>query len=270
VRAEQLLREALKLDRVVGMKQGEAACLVALGESALLQGRDSEAQSYLDEGVVLYREIGDRSGVAFALVHLSTLAVRRGDAQLGVTLLKDAFTMFEANKEAHGVAVVLEHLAGACTAIRQYERAAWFLGAAETVRGRIGATPWPIERVRIERDARRIRGQVGSAAFRAAWETGVAMRPDEITVEVLASSAPEQMAASAAGGTGRGPVTRREAEVAALIAAGNTNREIAAALFISERTADNHVLHMLNKLGFTSRSQIAAWAAAQGLVRKKG
>jgi non-specific serine/threonine protein kinase len=57
------------------------------------------------------------------------------------------------------------------------------------------------------------------------------------------------------------PLTAREREVAALVAGGRTNREIAAALVISERTADAHVQNILNKLGFSSRAQIAAWTA---------
>jgi DNA-binding NarL/FixJ family response regulator len=52
----------------------------------------------------------------------------------------------------------------------------------------------------------------------------------------------------------------REAEVARLVAKGLTNREIAERLVISDRTAENHVQHILTKLGFTTRSQIAAWS----------
>ena len=48
--------------------------------------------------------------------------------------------------------------------------------------------------------------------------------------------------------------------MARLVAEGLTNRQIAARLVISERTAGNHVAHILTKLGFTSRAQIAAWA----------
>jgi DNA-binding NarL/FixJ family response regulator len=51
----------------------------------------------------------------------------------------------------------------------------------------------------------------------------------------------------------------REEEVAALVAEGLTNRQIADRLVISERTAQNHVQHILTKLGFSARSQIAAW-----------
>ena len=52
----------------------------------------------------------------------------------------------------------------------------------------------------------------------------------------------------------------REGEVARLVAEGLTNRQIAEQLIISERTAENHVQHILTKLGFTTRSQIAAWS----------
>ncbi len=60
-----------------------------------------------------------------------------------------------------------------------------------------------------------------------------------------------------------GILSAREDEVARLVAEGATNREIAQGLFISERTAQNHVQHILTKLDFTSRAQIAAWVAAQ-------
>jgi DNA-binding CsgD family transcriptional regulator/DNA-binding beta-propeller fold protein YncE len=56
------------------------------------------------------------------------------------------------------------------------------------------------------------------------------------------------------------PLTRREREIAELVAEGLTNREIAHKLYISERTAEGHVEQIRNKLGFTSRSQVASWA----------
>jgi non-specific serine/threonine protein kinase len=62
------------------------------------------------------------------------------------------------------------------------------------------------------------------------------------------------------------PLTPREREIAALIAQGMTNREIAAELFIGERTVDTHVEHILDKLGMRSRIQVATWAAENGLA----
>jgi DNA-binding NarL/FixJ family response regulator len=58
-----------------------------------------------------------------------------------------------------------------------------------------------------------------------------------------------------------GVLSRRETEIAALVADGLTNKQAAAAAHISERTVESHVQHIMAKLGFTSRSQIAAWAA---------
>ncbi len=61
------------------------------------------------------------------------------------------------------------------------------------------------------------------------------------------------------------PLSPREEEVAALVARGLSNREIAKLLFIGERTVESHVQSILNKLGFHTRTQIAAWAVAEGL-----
>jgi DNA-binding CsgD family transcriptional regulator len=62
-----------------------------------------------------------------------------------------------------------------------------------------------------------------------------------------------------------GGLTKRELEVAALVAAGASNREIAERLVVSERTAETHVQNILVKLGFGSRTQIAAWAVGERL-----
>lgn len=61
------------------------------------------------------------------------------------------------------------------------------------------------------------------------------------------------------------PLTRREEEVAILIAQGLSNRKISTALTITEGTAESHVQHILNKLGFHSRTQIAVWIAEHGM-----
>ena len=74
--------------------------------------------------------------------------------------------------------------------------------------------------------------------------------------------APEEASASQA------PValTRREEEVAYLVARGLTNRHIAQELYLSERTIENHVSKILRKLGLASRAEIAAWATQQRLI----
>lgn len=62
-------------------------------------------------------------------------------------------------------------------------------------------------------------------------------------------------------------LTRREQQVAELVAQGLTNRAIAENLVISVRTAQGHVEHVLTKMGFTSRAQIAAWVVSTAQER---
>ena len=61
-------------------------------------------------------------------------------------------------------------------------------------------------------------------------------------------------------------LSQRERQVASLIASGCTNRQIGAQLVITEGTVATHVVHILGKLGLSSRAQVAVWAAQRGLV----
>jgi DNA-binding NarL/FixJ family response regulator len=65
-----------------------------------------------------------------------------------------------------------------------------------------------------------------------------------------------------------GGLTERETEVATLVAKGLTNRQIGVRLFVSESTVESHVKHVLSKLEFASRAQIAVWAAARSLAEE--
>jgi DNA-binding NarL/FixJ family response regulator len=62
------------------------------------------------------------------------------------------------------------------------------------------------------------------------------------------------------------PLTRKEVEVAILVAQGKHNKEIASQLFNSERTIDNHVQHIYNKLNIDSRAELALWVQERGLL----
>jgi non-specific serine/threonine protein kinase len=104
---------------------------------------------------------------------------------------------------------------------------------------------------------------LGADAFARAWETGRRLPLDEIVADALTPAEPAAPQ-SPPGGTRPSPLTRREREVAALIARGLTNRQIAEELFIAERTADTHVEHILAKLGLGSRTQVATWVVERG------
>jgi DNA-binding NarL/FixJ family response regulator len=103
----------------------------------------------------------------------------------------------------------------------------------------------------------------------AAAAGATATAPATAGTAAMGSSAPAGAAAAtlaAVSSAQTGPataLTQREREVVALLAAGLSNRDIAAKLVISPATAARHVANILAKLGFSSRSQVAAWAAGQ-------
>ncbi len=80
---------------------------------------------------------------------------------------------------------------------------------------------------------------------------------------------PEPLSARRAAKKAFGGLTEREREVAALIAQGKSNREIAEVLVVNYRTIEKHIENMLSKLDFASRAQIAVWAAEKGLGGKE-
>ena len=82
----------------------------------------------------------------------------------------------------------------------------------------------------------------------------------------LGEAAPAE--ATSPHGADASPLARREVEVARLIADGMSNKQIAARLFISDATVASHVRHIMDKLGFNSRSQIAVWVGSAALADK--
>jgi DNA-binding CsgD family transcriptional regulator len=98
-------------------------------------------------------------------------------------------------------------------------------------------------------------GQVAAALDAAAVEASrLGMEPFVERISALRARRPTSADASS-------PLSPRELEVARLVARGLTNKQIGETLFVSERTAENHVQHILVKLGFSNRSQIAAWSS---------
>ena len=98
----------------------------------------------------------------------------------------------------------------------------------------------------------RVREALGTRGWQRALATGEALNPARLRQLVRQTAAGR--ATSPDGG-----LSRREMEIARLVAAGMTNRAIAEKLFLSERTVESHVEHIRTKLEFNSRAQVAAW-----------
>ena len=113
---------------------------------------------------------------------------------------------------------------------------------------------------RTQAAASRAQGALGETSFAAHLDRAQAMPPSRAVAMALGEPAGAAKTAPACPDPVR--LTAREREVAALIAEGLSNRDIAARLVISARTAETHVQHIMVKLGLTARAQIAAWTAA--------
>jgi non-specific serine/threonine protein kinase len=126
----------------------------------------------------------------------------------------------------------------------------------------------PPDLAQHERNVADVRAALDEQSFQQAWTEGRAMSLEQALayVQEMAPAAPANQPLLPARATAplEEPLTAREREVAAQIAQGLTNRQIARRLVIAERTVDKHVGNMLAKLGFASRAQIAAWAARSG------
>jgi non-specific serine/threonine protein kinase len=104
------------------------------------------------------------------------------------------------------------------------------------------------------------RHALGEQAFQVAYQHGMGLAFDDAIVYALKEKPPAKPPPAS---TEKTTLTRRELEVAELVAEGLSNKDIAARLVISPRTAETHVENILTKLGFTSRTQVAAWTTAQ-------
>ena len=141
-----------------------------------------------------------------------------------------------------------------------WERGLRLASAADRVSREWSLTTGPFRQEQLVQVVDQARSRLGQQRGGAAWEDGQAMNIERAIEYALGSAQAQPV------GPGAGPLTRREREVAAMVAAGLTNRQIAQRLFISERTAEGHVERIRDKLGVRSRTEVATWAVAHGLA----
>src|SRR5207249_9297603 len=155
---------------------------------------------------------------------------------------------------------LLAALAFHATVEGRAKTAAQLLGASETIRIGAGAVIMPAMSPVITQAEESAIAALGKARFDVEISSGRRMSRDSAVA--IALGEPDHATAATPGDAGTGLLAKRELDVARLVADGLSNKQIGARLFISERTVDSHVRSILNKLGFNSRAQIAAWMAA--------
>jgi non-specific serine/threonine protein kinase len=249
------------------------------GQIALHEGRYEMARTLLTEelanpgrGVASTAPGQQRHSLytGYCLMNLGTVAREQGEHIEAAALLGQGLRIAEEYGDRALLAHLLEGFSGLASALEQHDRAMCLGGAAEALREASGAPLSPAWRRMVDRWLEVSRATLSAEAGATAWQTGHQTPLAQAIAYAQAPAAPSTSGATATAeprpADGPGPLTRREREVAALIAQGLSNRHIAERLVITDRTVAAHVEHILDKLAFVSRTQIGVWAAQHGLV----
>jgi DNA-binding CsgD family transcriptional regulator len=263
-----LTEQALRRHRAAADWQGMVLTLVQLGVMRTLMGHSEAAAAPLEECIAECKARGERWNRSYALWGLGLAAWLLGDSGRAAELEQASLRLKRDVGDQVGKALCLEALAWIAASRDQAAQAADLLGAATAAWNSIpAALPQPLAGHRAAAVSR-ARSALGEASFTAHLVKAQAMPRSRALAAALGEQAQTVKLAPAFSDPAR--LTARERQIAALIAEGLSNPDIAARLVISPRTAETHVQHIMVKLGLTARAQIAAWSAAETGARRRG
>ncbi len=248
---------------------------------ARLRGDHGRATDLLTQATALAQENGDRRQLAYLAWYLGDIDIATGDVGSAAARYAEALGLFLPMGNRVGIAQCLEKLAK-CALIRGHvSSATLLLGSSAALFSAIGVTPPPDRDPAI--DAASLKPRLSPEEFARAWDAGRALSPEKAAAEALALAAdlageghvkapPDALTEEMEAPAGPSPapeaalsLTPREVEVLRLLVDGMSDREIADALSISERTAGNHVQHAMQKIGVESRTAAAVFAVRHAL-----
>ena len=268
-RAAELLNGSVALHRAVGNTFELARALNCLANTARVGANYPKAADLYEEALMLVHSLGDKGSMgAITLHNLGYVVLRQGDHQRSWALFRESLALVEELGDKRSMIKCLAGLAGASAEARP-EWAARLFGATAALMSADSIRLEPFNRRDFDHYMAMAKGRMSELAFTAAWAQGAAMTLEQAVEYSLTSveTAPLKTEAKKRPGTWKEKdlLTPREREVATFVARGLTNREIAERLVVTQRTAETHVQNILNKLGVTSRAEIAAWAVECGL-----
>jgi predicted ATPase/DNA-binding CsgD family transcriptional regulator len=257
----ELLEQALTGRRAAGDARHLFDTLILLGTVYFFLGNPRGAD-VAAEALALTDLHQARWSRAYALWTVAVNRWRVGEHREAAEQLREAIRLEEVDRAL--LAFLFEALAWCHSSGDEHERAARLLGCADAAWRLSGArvgemTP---HREIDERCAGRARAKLGAATFAAAFAKGADFELDEAIRYALGETREETTTRPSSVGA-PGGLTKREQEIAELVARGLTNKAIAAQLVIGKRTVETHVENILVKLGFNSRNQVASWLVEQ-------
>ncbi|GGO90270.1 LuxR family transcriptional regulator [Wenjunlia tyrosinilytica] len=259
--AIKLYEEAASRHRTNGDPVGHASALIRLCLAHSFLGDSARAIAIGEECLTVCDAHGEGWHKAYTMMALGVEVWRQGDTARATALEKESLHFNRSLNDPLGVGVNLEVLAWIASTEGDHRRAATLLGILRTVWEAIGAPLSGYGHLVRYHDAceAQTRKALSESAFRTAFKEGTRLSYQEALAYGLQERMPQEELAEGAGRPS--PLTRRETEIAGLVAEGLSNKEIAAALVIAQRTAEGHIEHILSKLGCSSRAQIAVWVA---------
>ena len=258
---------AVALLRAASDLAGELMALFVAGVCHGFAGDAAQSADRHRQCIARADEVGERHMKALAVAGLGEHELAAGRLDEATALFRDTIVLERELDDRMGVAVGLDSLGRVAIAEDRGERAALLLGAAEGIWDSVGMSetgnPFALAPSRSD-GLRQARELLGTKRFRELFRQGSQLSLDQAVPFALEAESDDAHPPPAAAEPS--PLTRRELEVADLVADGLSNPQIAARLVISVRTAQGHVENILRKLGFNSRSQIAAWVTERRLA----
>jgi DNA-binding CsgD family transcriptional regulator len=262
--AAALLAEGQRLVTTVDHPAATLAVLQSEAISAYFDGDLDGVRNATTTGIDLARRSGELYALEVMLGELAGTWLLTGEPEAARPLYVEGLRTARMIDDRVTQFYYVDALAALAAMSGDPRRAAQLLGASKVMQTAAGATSLAFMTPIAAQAEESARAALGETKFAAEFEAGKRISRDAALD--LAIGAPREQVAGKASASAGG-LGKREADVAQLIAHGLTNKEIGVRLFISQRTVDTHVRSILNKLGFNTRAQIAAWVSAETIPR---